>query len=82
MTYSKNQVRVLDGIRPDQIPFDKLFDANEPIILRGLVSDWDLVKAGKVSPKNAMDILQRQSSGKSTRVFIAPSMLRSVKYLV
>jgi hypothetical protein len=42
MTYSKNQVRVLDGIRPDQIPFDKLFDANEPIILRGLVSDWDL----------------------------------------
>lgn len=72
MTYSKNQVRVLDGIRPDQIPFDELFDANEPIILRGLVSDWDLVKAGKVSSNNAMDILQRQSSGKSARVFIAP----------
>ena len=41
---------------PIQIPFDELFEANEPVILRGLVSDWELVQAGKVSPDNAMEI--------------------------
>lgn len=73
MNSSSNQVRVLEGVRPDQIPFDALFAANEPVILRGLVSDWALVQAGQLSSDRAMDELQRHSSGKPVGVYIAPA---------
>ena len=72
MSRLKNQVRVLEGVGPDQIPFDELFEANEPVILRGLASDWGLVQAGKVSPDTAMETLQSHSSGKLVGVYIAP----------
>ena len=72
MNPSGNKVRVLEGVKPDQIPFDELFQANEPVILRGLVSDWGLVKAGQVSPDNAMDVLQSHSSGNPVGVYVAP----------
>ena len=63
---------MLEGIKPDQIPFDQLFAAEGPIILRGLVSDWSLVKAGEQSPGKAMEILQSHSSKKPVGVYIAP----------
>ena len=72
MSDLNSQVRVLEGVSPDQIPFDELFQANEPVILRGLVSGWGLVKAGKVSPDNAMEVLQNHSSDKPVGVYIAP----------
>jgi len=73
MTDLAKKVRVIEGVQPDNIPFDELFEANEPVILRGLVSSWSLVKAGKISPDNAMDVLQRHSSGMPVRVFTAPA---------
>ena len=63
---------MLEGVKPDQIPFEQLFAAEGPIILRGLVSDWSLVKAGEQSPGNAMEILQSHSSKKPVGVYIAP----------
>ena len=36
MRYLDGQVPVLEGVKPDQIPFDQLFAAEGPIILRGL----------------------------------------------
>lgn len=68
-----NTVRILENVVPDQIPFDELLDANEPVILRGLVADWQLVKDGKVSPKKAMESLERYSNGSPVGVYIAPS---------
>lgn len=73
MTDLAKNIRVMEGVQPDKIPFDELFEANEPVILRGLVSDWSLVKAGKVSAENAMDMLQLQNTGKPVRVFTAPA---------
>jgi len=72
MSYIENQVRILEGVKPDQIPYDELFLANQPVILRGLVSDWELVRAGKQSPDTAMQMLQNHSSGKPVGVYIAP----------
>jgi len=72
MTYPASQVRILEGVLPDQIPFDELIQGNEPVILRGLVSSWGLVQAGKVSPDSAMEILQNHSSGKPVGVYVAP----------
>ncbi|MBT6105835.1 MAG: cupin-like domain-containing protein [Porticoccaceae bacterium] len=72
MRYLDGQVPVLEGVKPDQIPFEQLFAAEGPIILRGLVSDWSLVKAGEQSPGKAMEILQSHSSKKPVGVYIAP----------
>ena len=72
MRYPASQVRILEGVLPDQIPFDELIQGNEPVILRGLVSSWGLVQAGKVSPDNAMEILQSHSSDKPVGVYVAP----------
>ena len=40
-----HQVRVIDGLRFDRIPFDELFAGNEPVLMRGLTADWPLVQA-------------------------------------
>ena len=77
MSYLDGQVPVLESVKPDQIPFDQLFAAEGPVILRGLVSDWSLVQAGKESPGKAMDILQGHSSGKPVGVYIAPPETRA-----
>ena len=34
-----HQVRVVDGLRFDRIPFDELFAGNEPVLMRGLPAD-------------------------------------------
>jgi len=68
-----NTVRVLEGLAPDQIPFDELMQGDEPVILRGLVSNWELVEAGKTSPEKAMALLQRHASGRPVGVYIAPA---------
>ena len=73
MAQITSTVRVLEGVVPDQIPFDELLEANEPAILRGLVSNWELVKAGRASPEKAMELLERHSSGRPVGVYIAPS---------
>lgn len=72
MSDLKSQVRVLEAVRPDQIPFDELFQANEPVILRGLVADWELVKVGRESPDNAMQLLQNHSTDNPVGVYVAP----------
>lgn len=66
----ENSVKILENISPDSIPFDMLFKANRPVILKGLVSGWGLVKAGKVSAQKAMDVLLSHSSGKPVGVYI------------
>ena len=39
------RIREIDGIGPDALPLRELLDAGEPVVLRGLVRDWDLVRA-------------------------------------
>ncbi len=72
MVQSEHKVRVIEGVVPDQVPYEDLLEANEPVILRGLVSDWDLVKAGRESPEAAMAMLERHSNGRPVGHFFAP----------
>ena len=72
MTQVAHELRVLEGVTPDQIPFDDLLRTNQPTILRGLVSDWELVKVGKESTENAMALLEEHSTGRPVGVYIAP----------
>lgn len=59
-TDNKIVVKVLEGITPDTIPYDDLFSQNQPIILKGLVKEWPLVKAGQVSAQQPANSLMAQ----------------------
>jgi hypothetical protein len=48
---------VLEGCDPNNIPSEVLL-SSEPIILKGLVKDWPLVKAGLTSDKEAIAYLK------------------------
>jgi len=61
--------RVIQGVKPDNIPYDELFAGNEPTILRGLVSGWTLVEAGKKSADEVMDMLLQHYNGKPIIVY-------------
>jgi hypothetical protein len=69
VTDVKNEVRVLDGITPESIPYDELFSLGQPVILKGLVKDWPLVKAGQQSPDKVMEQLELNYSGRPMLVY-------------
>ena len=72
MPTAEKTLRVLEGISPQRIPFDELLAANRPTVLRGLASNWELVRAGLASPQRAMALLERYSAGKPVGYFVAP----------
>jgi hypothetical protein len=52
------RVREVEGLRSDALP-DELLRSTEPVVLRGLVADWPLVRAGRSSAQAAIDYLRR-----------------------
>jgi hypothetical protein len=64
------KTRVIAGVSPEGIPFDELVDTNEPAILKGLASDWPLVRHGRESAGSAVAYLKRFCSPKPTNVYI------------
>ncbi|WP_262690526.1 cupin-like domain-containing protein [Kordiimonas aestuarii] len=41
----ENKIKEIEGVRPDALP-EQVFSSREPLVLKGLVSDWPLAKAG------------------------------------
>lgn len=60
----EQKVRTISGVRPDSIPWGELMDRLEPVVLKGLVKDWGLVRAGLESPRRAMEYLKSFYNGK------------------
>jgi hypothetical protein len=73
------KTKVLDGCTPDQIP-DEVYTSNEPIILKGLVKSWPLVKAGLVSPIEAVNLLKSHYSGKPANAYFGEPGARRLAY--
>jgi hypothetical protein len=46
-------------IAVDALPVDSLLEAGQPVVLRGLVRDWELTRAGRSSASDAMACLRR-----------------------
>lgn len=67
----KNKTKVLQGYTLNNIPYQELMDNCEPVILKGAVNDWELVKAGKVSYENAIAYLKRFYNGKLQGAFFS-----------
>jgi hypothetical protein len=59
-----NEVRVIEGCVPDQLPLEQLLSAGKPAVLKGLVRDWALVRAGLRSIDDAMSYLRSFDNGK------------------
>jgi len=73
----KNKVKTLEGITPQTIPFEELFSQEQPVILKGLVKDWPLVKAGQQSHNHIMEELERHYSKQPMLVYKAPPEIKA-----
>lgn len=70
MTTITKPTKVIEGCHPDNIPAD-VYTSTEPIILRGLVKDWPLVKAGLTSNESAISLLKSHYSGRPASAYFA-----------
>lgn len=64
----RKHVRQIAGVTPDNIP-DEIFTSSEPVLLKGVVKDWPLVRAGLRSASEAIGILKTFYSGKPAVVY-------------
>ena len=60
----RNEVRVLEGCEPDRLPLEQLLAVGKPTVLKGLVREWGLVRAGLLSIDDAMSYLRSFDNGK------------------
>ena len=60
-------IPVIEGCRPDALPLDELLAAGRPALLKGVVREWGLVRAGLESPQAAMGCLRGHYNGKSVQ---------------
>ena len=55
---------VIEGIEPARIPYAELLRSERPAILKGVVRDWELARAGAESPANAIDNIAKFDGGR------------------
>lgn len=70
MTKVLEKTMVLENCDPENIP-DEVYASTQPIILKGLVNNWPLVKAGMESSERAIELLKSCYSGKLASVYFA-----------
>ena len=58
-------VKVVEGLTADTIPVEALIEAGEPAILKGVASDWPLVRKGLEGAQPAIDYLASFDAGKA-----------------
>ena len=76
-----NQVRVIEGCSPDALPLAELLSAGKPALLKDLVRDWGLVKAGLRSVDDAMNYLRSFYNDKPLSAsFAAPQVAGRLFY--
>ncbi len=65
----EKKVKVIEGCKPDQIP-EHILTSQEPIILKGLVAQWPVVKAGLMSDTQARQYIAQFYQGQSVAAFL------------
>ena len=71
----KTAVREIDGCKADSIPHEVL-TSSQPLVLRGLISDWPLVAAAKNSATEAADYLLSFDSGKPLTAMVGDASIK------
>lgn len=59
-----NSVRVLTGVRPAPSLIDELVSSGQPAVLKGFVSDWEIVQTGQRSEVDAIAYLRALYNGR------------------
>lgn len=59
------------GASPDEF-HDLVRNSYEPLVIRGLAQDWEIVKAAGESPRAAADYLKKFDTGRALPVVVAP----------
>ncbi|RYY27110.1 MAG: cupin-like domain-containing protein [Sphingomonadales bacterium] len=62
-------VPVIEGVSADAIPYAAMLEDQQPVILRGVVRDWPLVRAGLESAASAMAYLKRFEGERPVTVY-------------
>lgn len=75
MSGIEQQVREIEGCQAGNLSDEVLF-SEQPLILKGLVSDWPLVKAAKQSADAAADYLRQFYKGKPVTVSFGPPEIK------
>jgi hypothetical protein len=70
MNPSPPSVRVIEGCQPDDFPLQQLLLDAQPVLLKGLVKDWGLTKAGLRSTAAALDYLRSFYNGLTVNTFV------------
>lgn len=70
-----NAINEVSGVDPAALA-DTLLDSSEPLVVRGLVSHWPAVAAGRQSPAEASAYLLRRYAGMVVTVACAPPQAR------
>lgn len=63
------KTQVLKGADSTRVPWGELLDAGQPVVLKGLVDDWGLVKAGRRSARDAIAYLTHYYNGKTVGAY-------------
>lgn len=66
----ERKTQSIDGIKPYNIPWRELIEMSQPVVLKGLVKDWGLVRAGLESASGAMDYLKSFYNGKTVGTYV------------
>jgi hypothetical protein len=69
MAQITRKTTVIEGVAPEAVPYDELMGAGQPAVIRGLVREWPLARAG--SPKQAADYLKSFYQGRRIVAFVA-----------
>lgn len=64
MAPAPRNIKVLADCRADDLPLAQLLEGGEPVVLRGLIGHWGLVRAGLESDASAMRYLRAHYNGK------------------
>lgn len=63
------KVREIRDVAPDAVPFQKLLDAAEPVVLKGIARDWPLVQAGLQSDAGVVAMLKSFDAGRPVTAY-------------
>lgn len=69
--------RVIEAVKPDRIPWGELFSGGQPVLMKGLVSDWPLVQAAGQAPEMVGEMLAACYDGRPVIVYAGDPEIRA-----
>jgi hypothetical protein len=66
------KTREIEGLDPARIPYTELLEAQQPVILKGVASDWEITRRGVQSAAAAIDYVASFDGGRPVVGYTGP----------